>query len=238
MRSIPVSLCILAVSLASLASPAAAGDAPYATSFETDAPSAMPAGWTDISATPFVTGAQARTGDQSFYEEATGGTTEARYAWTPGVNTPWKLSFSLMISGNSTQATGHTVAFGLYGADTWGATGVYVGWDDVDSHWELRGAGDDPPPVIQPDAWYDLEAEFNGGDVMMGQAVWYLDGEKLGAGDLASIQGTDTFLQFATAADSGSAYGFVDDINIRVVPEPGCLTLLLCGLAVARRRRK
>ncbi|MFW6132466.1 MAG: PEP-CTERM sorting domain-containing protein [Planctomycetota bacterium] len=219
--------------------PTGRADAPYATSFKADAVGAMPAGWSDISGTAqFVTDSAARSGSRSFYQEADAAVTEARYTWGPAAATPWSLSFSLMISSNTTQAVEHTVGFGLLGADTWGATGVYIGWDDTDDHWELRGAGDAPPPVIQTDTWYDLGAEFDGGTMGTGTAKWYLDGVSLGAADLAEVRGPDAYFVFDTSAATGSAYGFVDDINAQAVPEPTGAAVLLAAGAVARRRRR
>lgn len=217
-------------------SAASAGDAPYSTSFETDAALSMPAGWTvESGASQFVTDGQANSGSQSFYHEAAAiSTTESHYAWSPGGATPWTLSFALMISSNSNAEAGNRMGFGLHGIDTWGATVIFVAWEDTPGAWVLGGAGD-TSPTLAADTWYQLSAEFDGGAGGTGTAKWYLDGVSLGPADLAEVRGSNAYLHYDTQAQVGSVYTFIDDIN--AVPEPASMAMLTVGAATLIRRR-
>jgi len=221
------------------AAPASA-NAPYVSGFETDTPGLMPAGWTAVSGGPqMVVDTAARSGAQSFHQTATdGGTTEANYTWGPTIDVPWTLEFSLMLGENTTRALGNTVRFGLFGADTWGATGIYIGYREADDAWIVRGASaPGSEPIIQPDTWYDLRAEFNGGDAITGRVDWFIDGTQFGFEANAYVQGPASYLLYDSgASDGGHAYGYLD--NVTATPEPATVALLALGALTLLRRRQ
>jgi hypothetical protein len=230
---------VLLATILILAGPAAA-DAPYATGFETDTAGLMPAGWTAVSGGPqMVVDTAARSGIHSFHQASTNDvTTEANYTWGPPIGVPWTLEFSMMIGGNTTRALGNTVRFGLFGSDTWGATGIYIGYREADDAWIVRGATDPgSEPIVQPDTWYDLRAEFNGGDRITGRVDWFINSVQFGFDANAYVEGPASYILYDTGSSTGGqAYGYVDAIT--ATPEPATAALLALGAVPLLRRRQ